>query len=1086
VDYDTDRDGNNEILGSVCGFWDYEIEVYNVSTLNATLINTFSEFFAVPDMMVTGYIDDDAMLDMVVGGDEASVLIWNDSLSDTKRDLRVEVRNDTNIGVHNARVIIENRDSQEVFNFTTNATGFTNIKGITLMEKNLTTETRYGPFRMDVSYLSCGTWYNITRFLNITPFTGILEERIYIGNDTDNDGITDGAERYVYESNHTSSDTDSDSILDGVECGINDTTKPSTTGGGFVADADINTTTSPTSNDTDEDGLLDGVEDSNNDGKRGGGETDPVDWDSDDDTLPDGWIDFNDNQEKDDGEYEDFDLDGVVDTGDWGSGGETDPLDNDTDSDGDDDNVEIHYGENPLSAGERRRGIDSMSLMRTRGPSGGEPGDGDGIPDDVELEGFSDYIGEVGTITVRKYDENRIDDCIFYNKFKKEGGYTDPVVIASPLSQPKEATGADEPIVPIIYNVYQNGFGIVWKDWPSIDTAVYPERHETNEKITYMVMESGEYNLPDGTEVKVGKIPEGTGFNDGTSEGVQEVWKSINFTTPFSDTPYVFTQFQTSGLVSWSYIKNRVHKPFVARSRYINENGFHVAMQGKTWPMEQLGYIAINPSKRSQDIENGEITFSAGLLENVSSNWKYFMSESKPFIAQIQECNDMEKLYKGNSKYNNDKGIQYHIAEDLRYWLNQINGSVSLRLQYPIINSPFGDKNIHTLTDHVEKAAYIKFNKEGLIKGGVPIGETGRIDTSKLRADGDGIFTKSFDNLFINEPIVIAEPVHGLNAEQRSIHIRIIDVSIDKFKFKIEKWPFPVKSLSSSEMDIVVDYMAMIPGNYKLQSGQRVEVGKISASSSGATKKFVRDFFQIENEEMPIVSTQPQSNNEEEAIVSRLTHISTEQLRVKLYEQSGRSHISEDIGYIAMESGTGKMGGSNYVVNHLDEDVRDITDEKTTEIPISDYVDKENNYPYSHVFPFIASMQTCKDPTASELRCSHSSGSVSIAIENHEHCSPGIVHQNEKIGYFAFENPCALFADRVITDPDQADSDGDGINDSEEQEIGIFALSDDSDNDGILDLMELNMEFQYFDEKSGQVVTKQLNPTGCCKNPNEK
>ena len=283
------------------------------------------------------HIDDDAMLDMVVGGDEASVLIWNDSLSDTKRNLRVEVRNDTNVGVHNARVILQNRFSKEVFNETTNLTGFTDIVDITLVDKDLTTETRYGPFRMDVSYMSGGTWYNITRFLNITPFTGILEERIYIGNDTDDDGLTDGRETYVLESNSTSSDTDGDSILDGVECGINDTTKPSTTGGGFLADADINTTTSPIADDTDEDGLLDGIEDSDQDGEVDAGETDPCDTDSDDDNLPDGWIDLNSNGKKNYGEYEDYDLDGEIDYGSWGDGGETDPLNNDTDGGGVDD-----------------------------------------------------------------------------------------------------------------------------------------------------------------------------------------------------------------------------------------------------------------------------------------------------------------------------------------------------------------------------------------------------------------------------------------------------------------------------------------------------------------------------------------------------------------------------------------------------------------------------------------------------------------------------------------------------------------------------------------------------------------------------
>ena len=618
------------------------------------------------------------------------------------------------------------------------------------------------------------------------------------------------------------------------------------------------------------------------------------------------------------------------------------------------------------------------------------------------------------------------------------------------------------------------GFGIVWKDYPYIDTTVYKERHEQDEEITYMVMESGEYNLPDGTEVKVGKIPKGTENFNGIKMGLTELWKSIKFVTPFSDTPYVFTQFQTSGLVCNRYIEDRVYPPFVARTRNIDANGFSVAMQGKSWPMEQIGYIAINPSKRSQDIENGELTFSAGMLDNVDSNWQYLMSESKPFIAQIQECNDMEILYRGNTKYNKNIAIMYHIAEDLRYMVDQKDGKVYIRLQYPINNPPIGDKNKHTLTDHVEKAACIKFSKEGLIMGGVPIGETGRIDTSKIRADGEGVFTKRFDNIFIKVPVVIAKPVHGLDAEQVPLHIRIVDVAIDRFKFKVEKWPDPARYFDQSK--IKVDYIAMIPGNYILPSGQRVEIGSIPASSSRTTKKFVRDFFKVENDEMPVVAIQSQSYNEADAVVSRLTHVSAEQISVILCEQTGGNHFTEDIGYIAMEAGTGTMEGSNYAVKHHFEGVRDITYEATHVNVPQEIGQEDRKYAKYHVFPFIASMQTYKFITASELRCSHDRGFITIAVENHENSNPRKVHETENVGYFAFENPCAIFADRVATDPNNPDTDRDGINDKEEQDIGTDPNNPDTDGDGILDSTELAMEFEYYDESKGIVVTDKLNP----------
>lgn len=110
--------------------------------------------------------------------------------------------------------------------------------------------------------------------------------------DTDNDGISDGAEDVnkngvvdTGETDPCSVDSDSDGIQDGTELGIIEAI-PDPDGNGplfgtdtnvFIADADPDTTTDPLNKDSDDDGAWDGTEDANHNGSVDAGETDPND-----------------------------------------------------------------------------------------------------------------------------------------------------------------------------------------------------------------------------------------------------------------------------------------------------------------------------------------------------------------------------------------------------------------------------------------------------------------------------------------------------------------------------------------------------------------------------------------------------------------------------------------------------------------------------------------------------------------------------------------------------------------------------------------------------------------------------------------
>lgn len=101
--------------------------------------------------------------------------------------------------------------------------------------------------------------------------------------DTDRDGLDDGAEVHNYGTDPTTDDTDRDGLTDAREInGRTDPTDPDTDDDGLADGAEVNEYgTDPTVADTDGDGLADGAEVD----EYG---TDPLDPDTDDDGVPDG------------------------------------------------------------------------------------------------------------------------------------------------------------------------------------------------------------------------------------------------------------------------------------------------------------------------------------------------------------------------------------------------------------------------------------------------------------------------------------------------------------------------------------------------------------------------------------------------------------------------------------------------------------------------------------------------------------------------------------------------------------------------------------------------------------------------------
>jgi MYXO-CTERM domain-containing protein len=222
--------------------------------------------------------------------------------------------------------------------------------------------------------------------------------------DTDNDGLTDGAEVNTYATDPNDTDTDNDGLTDGNEVNTHGTNpnKADTDNDGLDDGDEITNGTDPHVSDTDNDGLSDGDEvntygtdpndtDTDGDGLDDGAEvgtygTDPNDTDSDDDTLTDG--------------------DEVNTYG-------TDPTDADSDDDTLTDGDEVHtYGTSPIDADTDDGGVgDGVEVGRGTDPL--DPSDD--MPTDTGDTG--DTGGETGVI-----DTSNPDSGVGYQDWKGGGG----------------------------------------------------------------------------------------------------------------------------------------------------------------------------------------------------------------------------------------------------------------------------------------------------------------------------------------------------------------------------------------------------------------------------------------------------------------------------------------------------------------------------------------------------------------------------------------------------------------------------------------------------------------------------------------
>ena len=176
-------------------------------------------------------------------------------------------------------------------------------------------------------------------------------------------------------------------------------------------------------------------------------------------------------------------------------------------------------------------------------------------------------IGETGRLTDLTHESRTITLTQVY---------TNPVVFAQPAS----FLGPD-PVVVRVNDVQSNQFNLFLAE-PSDQNGL----HNTEESVSYLVLEAGSHWLSDGTHLEVGTVD--TNATVSLPLG-SRTWETVSFASVFAEDPVVITQTQTVGGEAF----------LSTRQQTITTDSFQMALEPEELVetqqgVETVGYVAID------------------------------------------------------------------------------------------------------------------------------------------------------------------------------------------------------------------------------------------------------------------------------------------------------------------------------------------------------------------------------------------------------------------------------------------------------------------------------------------------------------
>ena len=227
-------------------------------------------------------------------------------------------------------------------------------------------------------------------------------------------------------------------------------------------------------------------------------------------------------------------------------------------------------------------------------------------------------IGEFGQVSNFNHNSQTV---------QLDHSYENPVVFALPLSR----NGAD-PAVVRITDIQHDNFTAYLQE------AEYKDGIHTNESFSYLVLETGTWELNNGSLLEVGSVD--------TNLVAKQGWENIDFNVDFVDTPVILSQVQTN------------HESDFVRTRQnqANIDGFSLSMEEEDalrasgHANETVGWLAIDSGQGNW----GELEYQAGHTGRQVNHRGYDITFAQDFADEPSLFASLASFYGGDAS-----GLRY-------------------------------------------------------------------------------------------------------------------------------------------------------------------------------------------------------------------------------------------------------------------------------------------------------------------------------------------------------------------------------------------------------------------------------------------
>jgi uncharacterized protein YkwD len=234
------------------------------------------------------------------------------------------------------------------------------------------------------------------------------------------------------------------------------------------------------------------------------------------------------------------------------------------------------------------------------------------------------------------------------------------------------------------------------------------------------------------------------------------------------------------------------------------------------------------------------------------------------------------------------------------------------------------------------------------------------------------------------DPVVIAPSVSYRGPQPATPRLRNVTGSSAgaSFELSVEEWRY----LDGAHRYEAIGYVAADPGSYSLGDGTRLEIGRVGTNHRWTSNSFSASFSAT-----PVVFSQTQTVNGPQPIVTRHRGVSESEFDVRLQEEESLGpHRTEDVGYLAIEPGSGTLNGRAFEAGTR----ADVTDTWQT-IQFGDTYRQP---------VFVADGQSFRGANTCGVRYRNlTDSSVEVKIEEERSHDDETAHLGERVGYLVVE-----------------------------------------------------------------------------------